>query len=73
MPCIFSTDITKEISLSDKAKFLALDSGIDEWVNSFKVGIRNTERRDNSELLRSKNYDIKIEAIKLQNKYLEMA
>ena len=73
LPCIFSTDITKEISLSDKAKFLALDSGIDEWVNSFKVGIRNTERRDNSELLRSKNYDIKIEAIKLQNKYLEMA
>lgn len=73
LPCVFSTSITREISLSDKVKFISLKSNIQEWVDAFKCSIKNTDRKDNTELLRSKSYDIKTEAIKLQNRYLEIA
>lgn len=73
LPCIFSTNITREIGLSNKVNFISLDSSIQEWIGAFKSGIENKERKNNAELLRNKNYDIKIEAIKLQNRYLKIA
>ena len=73
LPCIFSTAVTKEIGLSEKSVFLSLNSNVEKWVKAFKIGIENDNRKDNSELIRNNNYDIKLEAIKLQNRYLEMA
>lgn len=73
LPCIFSNNITKEIKITDKVKFLSLNTNLENWINAFKLGLDLIDRKDNSDLLRNRNYDIKIEAKKLQNRYLEMA
>lgn len=73
LPCIFSDGVTKEIGLSDKARFVSLTAPISDWCHALKVALYLDERGDNSALLREKNYDIKTEAAKLQRRYLELA
>ena len=35
--------------------------------------MENKRRKDTSELIKNNNYDIEIEAVKLENKYIELA
>lgn len=73
LPCIFSDTITKEIGLSDKAVFLSLDAGIDEWVAVMRSKLNVAQERCNVEqLITQKHYNIKQEAVRLQNRYLEL-
>lgn len=73
LPCIFSTGVTREIALSEKAKFLSLNDDIDKWVDEILNSMKNINRKNNKELLVKNNYDITTEAIKLQNRYLALA
>ena len=73
LPCIFSDNVTKEIGFSDKAQFISLDANKSVWTDAFKKALVHTERKDATDLIVKNNYDIKTEAIKLQNAYLELA
>lgn len=73
LPCIFSNSITTEIELSNKAKFISLEAPIEMWVETMKEAIAIQERHNNAQLIAEKNYDIKTEAVKLQNRYLQLA
>ena len=72
LPCIFSDNITKEIGLSEKAKFISLDDNVNIWTNEIIKEFENKERRDNMKLITDNNYNIEIEAKKLQQRYLEL-
>ncbi len=73
LPCIFSDGVTKEIGLTDKVQFVPLKAPASEWVQAFEKALSINERKDNTVLIREKNYDIETEAIKLQNRYLKLA
>ena len=73
LPSIFSSCITKEIGLSEDAEFIDLEAPIDKWVAAIEKGFSKTERKDRTELIRENNYDIELEAVKLQNRYLKLA
>lgn len=73
LPCIFSTNVTKEIGLSEKVKFLSLNDEKEKWVNAILDYLKCEKRVNNKELIVNKHYDITTEAINLQNKYLALA
>ncbi len=73
LPCVFSDSITEEISLSDRTTFLSLKKSKEQWAKCITEQFRLVERRNTAELIKSKGYDITTEAVKLENKYLELA
>lgn len=73
LPCVFSEQITKEVALSDRVVFMSLNESVMKWAEIVQNMLTITERRNNSRLIAEKNYDINVEAAKLQNKYLELA
>lgn len=68
LPFICSTDVTKEILLTDNIKLLSLQQPLKDWCN----GIENAKRKEtnmNNELF--KKFDIKQESKKLGELYLK--
>lgn len=73
LPCVFSKAITQEVSLLEKTEFIGLDEPAEKWVNRLNEIICNLKpRKDNTDLITSKHYNIKEEAIRLQNLYLSL-
>lgn len=72
LPCVFSNNVTKEIGFSDCAKFVGLDEPVEKWVSVINNALKSTERIDRTELIAEKNYNIEIEAVKLQERYLQL-
>lgn len=73
LPCVFSTSITEEVKLTDKVQFIGLEQPIQHWVQALKEALTNCERRNNATVIADKGYDIKVEAIKLQERYLKLS
>lgn len=73
LPCIFSENVTREIGFSDKAKFISLKASKFVWVETIQAALQDRSRQDNSKLIIEHNYDIKTQAVKLQNKYLKLS
>lgn len=73
LPCVFSDNITKEIGLLDDAKFISTSEPISQWVDAVIEGFKRTERKDQSEVIKNSGYDIEVEAVKLQDRYLRLA
>ncbi len=73
LPCIFSTAVTDEVALSQKATFIDLKESDDVWAGKINEIINRKESRNNNyNLLTEKNYNIKTEAKKLQDLYISM-
>ena len=72
LPCIFSDSITREIELLEKTKFISLDTDITVWADEIIDKFKYTNRKNNMELITDKNYNIEIEAKKLQKRYLQL-
>lgn len=73
LPCIFSTAVTDEVALSQKATFIDLKESDDVWAGKINEIINRKESRNNNyNLLTEKNYNIKTEAKKLQELYISM-
>lgn len=73
LPCVFSTAITCEVALSDKAEFINLDDPIEKWVNKLNgILLRCSERKDCTKLITDKHYNIANEAGQLQELYLSL-
>lgn len=72
LPCIFSESVTKEIGLSKKAEFLSLQETPLVWAQCVLDKLKDSNRKDNTQLITENNYNISYEAIKLQERYLEL-
>lgn len=69
LPFICSTEVTKEILLTNNIKLISLQQPLKDWLNK----IENAKRKElniNDELL--KKFDIKQESRKLENLYLKL-
>lgn len=72
LPCVFSDSVTKEIALTDKASFISLDDDKEMWAKIILDKCGSIERKNQIELITEKHYNINVEAINLQNRYLEL-
>ena len=68
LPCYLSTNITKEVELTDAVKFMDLSQSAEEWADEI-LSCRNIIRKDKSEMVAQKGYDVHEEAKKLQSFY----
>lgn len=68
--CLLSNNITKEVNITGKCKFLSVDSGTDSWVSEC-VKLLNEERSITKEYIRVAGYDICEAAQKLQARYIK--
>lgn len=72
LPCLFSDTITKEIGFSKKSQFISTDDA-QKWANSIcDIMKKPLERMDKTELITTKGYNIRNEAVKLQDRYLKL-
>jgi len=72
LPCVFSDNITKEIVLSEKVEFVSLQDPIALWVKVISEKMKNEERKDRTQMITNNNYNIALETIKLQERYLKL-
>lgn len=73
LPCFFSDVITEETKVVDFAKFISLEESDDNWAKQIVDMVKNHKRTDVSEKITLAGYNIKEEAKKLQQLYLDMA
>lgn len=70
--CVISDGIPKEsILLEENVEIISLKKSSIFWANKI-IGMQNSERKDVSELIIEKGYDIKQNAKKLEQKYKEL-
>ena len=72
LPCIFSDTISKEVALTNKTQFVSLQAPTSEWADIVLEKMKNDVRRDNTQLMTEKHYNIATEAKSLQNYYLKL-
>lgn len=72
LPCIFSDSVTEEIGLSDKVEFISLKADLSVWTHKILQMLEYTERKDNTQLITDKHYNIHYEAILLQERYMKL-
>lgn len=66
LPCVFSSAITREIGLSQRAKFVPLTESVSVWAKTLCDALQQNERNDNTKLITEHHYNIAFEAKKLQ-------
>ena len=72
LPCIFSASITREIDLLENNEFISTQDSIEKWVNAITKAKEHTSRRDNTDIITADHYNIRTEALKLQERYLKL-
>lgn len=73
LPCIFSSNITSEIQLTDRALFLDLSTGAKIWAEkAIRILEENKKRIDMRKIIIEKGYDIASEAKKLEDLYMKI-
>ena len=74
LPCFFSDCVTDEVLLSGAARRISLQAQDAQWAREIlAAGHSSEERMQGVDLVRRAGYDIRTEARKLQEIYLEMA
>lgn len=69
LPCIVSDTIPSEVYLTDLVAFEKLSSSADDWARTI-LKKKNTMRIDRHEEIAAHGFDISVEAVKLQEYYL---
>lgn len=73
LPCLFSSEVTDEVALSNRAQFLDLSAPIEKWADKINEMLNNaTPREDATKLITDKHYNIEVEAKRLQDLYIQM-
>ena len=68
---MFSTEVTREISLNPNTSFSSLKESTDYWAKSInEILNKKRERINQYDLITEKRYNIEVEAQKLQELYL---
>lgn len=70
LPCVFSTNITKEVKLLDRVNFIDLTDK-DKWINTI-LSYKNSKRKDNSKNIIKCGYDIEAATKELQDWYIKL-
>ena len=73
LPCIFSASVTDEIGILEKTQFIAREDSVEVWINALKKALQSAERTDVRDVIVAHGYDIRTEAVKLQERYLKLA
>lgn len=70
--CVFSDTMTKETKVLSTTEFMSLDEDATEWANVIlnKYNIENLNKNSGYEIQKN-GFDIKREAIKLENLYMK--
>ena len=66
---ITSDVVPREACVSDLIDFIPLTTSPEEWA---KIIVKNVDRKDRIKEIEKVGYSLKIEAVKLQNRYLDM-
>lgn len=72
LPCVLSTNITKEVKINDNVHFLSLDDTVETWVNAV-LSAKNSFFYKGNENVKKHGYDIQNGAKELQNRYIELS
>lgn len=67
--CLFSDDMTKETKVLESTKFLSLEQNAKEWAYEIVEKIGEYKRHNTMKEIADNNFDIRIEARKLNKKY----
>lgn len=70
--CILSSNMTKETKVIETTKFLHISDEPKEWAKHILEEYKNFKRKDTKQEIINSNFEIKSEAKKLQNDYLEL-
>lgn len=74
LPCFFSDRVTDEVLLSPEARRISLQAEDAEWAGEIMAARHSkTDRARGADVVRRAGYDIRTEAQKLQEIYLDMA
>jgi len=73
LPCVFSDRVTREAALSGRVEFLSLKSPVERWTDALERALARTEREDRAKLIADSGYDVSLETVRLQNRYLALA
>lgn len=71
LPCVFSSNISKEVMMTNNAKMLDLEQGLEFWVKTI-LDLDKTRNSSAIKELANCNYDVKKEATKLMDKYINL-
>ena len=69
LPCFFSTDMTKETKILDSTQFIELTKRPAEWAELILKKTKKNQRKNAIETISKNNFNINIEAKKLQENY----
>ena len=70
--CYLSDDMTKETKVLDITKFMSLNDTPEEWADNILNDVKKYKRIDTSKEMTAKNFNIKEEAKKLEEYYLNL-
>ena len=70
--CYLSDDMTKETKVLDITKFMSLNNTLEEWADNILDDVKKYKRIDTSKEMTAKNFNIKEEAKKLEEYYLNL-
>lgn len=69
--CFLSSDMTKETKVLESTTIMTLQDSPEEWAEAIVDKVSTFERKDTKEEISANNFNIKVEASKLENYYLE--
>lgn len=70
LPALLSSNISKEVCVTDLVKLLPIDNGVEEWVQNIeKVSLKPHERRAYAQKIKDAGYDIRFSASMLEKIY----
>ena len=69
--CVFSDDMTKETKVLDTTEFLSLNQSVEEWAYTILKKYKSFKRKNCTNEISKKDFNIKKEANKLIKKYYE--
>lgn len=69
--CFLSSDMTKETKVLESTTIMTLQDSPEEWGKAIVDKVSTFERKDIKEEISANNFNIKVEASKLENYYLE--
>lgn len=70
--CVLSNDMTKETKVLDSTVFLSLDKSAKEWASQLLNLYSKFRRKNSFQEITDNGFNIKLEASKLTNKYIEI-
>lgn len=71
LPCVLCNTITPEVQVTDNVRFVGLQDSAETWADAV-LGFKPTARVSRAAELEQSGYDIKAEAERMQNLYLEL-